>query len=255
MASLFPPSAKIQVILFDLGHTLLYFDGDWPNIFLQAQEQVWQTLSGAGLRLDKARFLERLQTALENYYREREAEFTERTTAYMLRRLLEQEGHADIAESAIQQALSAMYAVTQAHWLPDRHAVSVLGDLQARGYRLGLVSNAAHDNDVQTLVDSHRLRPFFDIVLTSAAAGIRKPDPRIFHLALAHWDISPRQALMVGDTLKADILGARNAGIRSVWVRRYADTPANRVHADTIQADYQILSLDALPPLLDTLIP
>ena len=248
-----PPKARIRIVLFDLGHTLLYFDGNWASVFLQAQEQVWQSLSGAGLPLEKAPFLQRLRETLAAYYEEREVAFIELTTARVLRTLLAEEGFRNLPDATLQDALTAMYATTQAHWLPDPHTHSVLAQLRSAGYHLGVVSNAAHDNDVQTLVDRHRLRQYCDLVLTSAAAGIRKPDSRIFRLALEHWDAAPAEALMVGDTLGADVLGAHNAGLRAVWVTRYADVAASSASEEIPQPDYQIASLEALPALLASL--
>jgi len=90
-------------------------------------------------------------------------------------------------------------------------------------------------------------------VLSSAACGIRKPNPRIFQIALERWHLASSEAVMVGDTLGADILGARNAGIYSIWITRRADKPGNRDHASTIQADDQIKSLADLPERLDSL--
>ncbi|GAB4528709.1 MAG: hypothetical protein Fur0018_14950 [Anaerolineales bacterium] len=241
---------NIHVVLFDLGHTLLYFDGDWPQVFLQAQAQVWQAFDQAGLSLPREVFLENLRTYLEAYYRERESEFIEHTTAYILRNLLKEMGYGTIPADTLQAALTAMYATTQAHWhlVPGAH--ETLHTLQARGYSLGLISNAAHDDDVQTLVDRHALRSFFEIVLTSAAAGVRKPNPRIFNMALQHWGIPPRQALIVGDTLGADILGGQYAGLHTAWVTAYADTPANRAHRETIFPEYQFENLSALLKIL-----
>jgi putative hydrolase of the HAD superfamily len=125
--------------------------------------------------------------------------------------------------------------------------------LNAQGHRLGLISNAGDDADVQTLIDQSNLRGYFDIILTSAALGIRKPNPRIFQTALDHWGIPASRAAMVGDSLGADILGARNAGIYSVWITRRADTPANRSHEDTIRPDAVITTLAELIPLLEEL--
>ncbi len=247
----FPSLKSIRVVLFDLGHTLLYFDGDWPQVFLQAQEQVWHILSQAGVSLPREPFLAQFRQRLEAYYRERETEFIEHTTAYVLRTLLMESGQVDLPEETLQAALTSMYATTQAHWrlIPEVH--NTLQTLRERGYRLGVVSNAAHDDDVQTLVTQHHLRPFFDLVLTSAAAGVRKPNPYIFHLALRHWDgVAPQQAVIVGDTLGADILGGQHAGLHTVWVTAYANTPANRAHQDTIVPEYRIERLSALLEIL-----
>jgi HAD superfamily hydrolase (TIGR01509 family) len=146
-----------------------------------------------------------------------------------------------------------MYAVSQSHWQPDPETLPTLRKLQEQGYRLGIISNAGDDTDVQALVDKAQIRPLCDFVLTSAAVGIRKPNPRIFHMGLDQWGARPEQAVMVGDTLGADILGAQNAQIYAVWLTRWADTPGNHAHADTIQPDASIRSLASLPALLQSL--
>jgi FMN phosphatase YigB (HAD superfamily) len=58
---------------------------------------------------------------------------------------------------------------------------------------------------------------------------------------------------MIGDTLGADILGAKNIGACSIWITRRADTPANHAHRETIQPDYQVGSLQELLNLLERL--
>jgi putative hydrolase of the HAD superfamily len=154
---------------------------------------------------------------------------------------------AAVPENTIQAAVRAMYATSQAHWEAEQDAIPMLEALRQRGYRLGLVSNAADDQDVQTLVDKAGIRPYFQVILTSAAQGIRKPNPRLFHHALQSLgEIMPEKAAMVGDTLSADILGAQNAGLYAIWIRRRADKAANRAHADTIHPDRTVDTLSEL---------
>lgn len=147
-------------------------------------------------------------------------------------------------------ALRQLYAVSQAHWQPEEDALPTLDQLQAAGYRMAIISNASDDADVQTLVDKAGLRGYMDFVLSSAACGIRKPNPLIFQTGLDEWGLAPAQVAMVGDTLGADILGARNAGLYSIWITRRADKAANRDHAETIQPDAVIATLAELPGLL-----
>jgi FMN phosphatase YigB (HAD superfamily) len=54
--------------------------------------------------------------------------------------------------------------------------------------------------------------------------------------------------------LGADILGAKNAGLRSIWVIRRADTPGNRAHADTIQPDAVARTLSDVPEAVERLL-
>lgn len=159
-------------------------------------------------------------------------------------------GHKDVTLEMLAPALERLYAVSQAHWKPEADAETTLKALHGDGYRLAVISNAGDDADVQTLVNNAGLRPYLDFVLSSAACGIRKPNPRIFEIALERWGLSLDDVVMVGDTLGADILGARNAGLSSVWLTRRSDTPANRDHADTIKPDATIETLAELPTLL-----
>jgi HAD superfamily hydrolase (TIGR01549 family) len=245
--------AQIEYILFDLGSTLLYFDGDWPEVFLRAQESLLAQLHATGLALDGTAFLADYRDRIEAYYTERESEFVEHTTAYILGETLAAAGHLDISEAVVRQALQALYAVSQAHWQPDPDTIPTLQILCEQGYRLGIISNAGDDTDVQVLVDKAQIRPYCDFIISSAAVGIRKPNPRIFQMGLDHWGVRPQQAAMIGDTLGADILGAQNAQIYSIWLTRWADTPANNAHADTIQPDATIQTLAELPQLLQSL--
>lgn len=243
----------MEAILFDLGNTLIYFDGDWPATFPQSDGELLRYLQNAGLDLSGKGFLPQFRRELENYFIERETEFIERTTAYLLRSVLAQWGYPNVPDEVIRGALQAMYAVTQAYWKPEPEALSILQTLKQDGFQLGMISNAGDDADVQALVDKAKLRPFFDFILTSAAEGIRKPNPLIFQTALNYWGIGPSQAVMVGDTLGADILGAQNAGIFSIWIKRRADTPANRAHEDTIIPDSTIDRLSELPGIIRSL--
>ncbi len=106
---------------------------------------------------------------------------------------------------------------------------------------------------MQRLIDNAGLRRWFDPILVSAAVGVRKPNPRIFEMALTQWGLAPAEAAMVGDTLGADVLGAQMAGLRSVWLASRADAPANAAHRHTIQPDATIYDLGELPAALEAL--
>lgn len=97
---------------------------------------------------------------------------------------------------------------------------STLAALQERGFLLGIVSNriwGGHPflEDLQTL----DLLNYFDPhhIAISGDLGIRKPDPAIFLHALNALNITSEQTAMVGDSLLADILGAQQLGIFSIW--------------------------------------
>ncbi len=241
----------IKAVLFDLGNTLLYFDSPWTDTAAQADRELTRALREAGFDVDPAAFPAEVRSRLEVYYSERDAEFIEYSTLYVLRSLLEDKGYRDIPDRRLKPALQAMYRVTQAYWLLEPDAIPMLERLRELGYRLGAISNASDDDDVQALIDKAGIRPYFEVILTSAAAGLRKPHPRIFKMVLQRMGVAPAEAVMVGDTLGADILGAHNLGMRGIWITRRADRAANQAHADTIRPDAVIATLAELPGLLE----
>jgi HAD superfamily hydrolase (TIGR01662 family) len=184
---------------------------------------------------------------LNHYYNERESELIEHTTTHILRTTLADWDYSEVTQDLVDSTMKSMYAVSQAHWIPEVDAHEMLRIFQEQGYRLAIISNAADDNDVQTLVDNANIRSYFDLILSSAAVGIRKPNPRIFEIALEMMDVPNSRVAMVGDTLGADILGAQNADIYSIWITRRADNPSNLAHAKTIEADMEIATLEELP--------
>jgi putative hydrolase of the HAD superfamily len=242
---------RYDAILFDLGSTLIYFNASWPEVTQRASQALFDQLARDGLQLDREPFIDTFRNRLNDYYVERDTEFIEYTTTYILKDVLEAWGYPAPSDGILRRALDAMYTVSQKHWQPEDDAHATLQTLHALGYQLGIISNAGDDKDVQTLVDQAQLRPYFGLVLSSAALGIRKPNPRIFMFALERLGVAPVRAAMIGDTLGADILGAQNAGIFDIWITRRADTPANRGHAETILPSAIINTLAELPAILD----
>ncbi len=240
------PTRFIRAVLFDLGNTLIYSPQAWPPVLARAERALADSLCQARLLEDCDTFHLEFRRSLDDYYASRDEDLFERTTESVLRDLLREKGIQNPPEAAVRAALNAFYAVTQQNWHPEEDAQDTLATLQKRGYRMGIVSNAADHQDVQQLVEKAQLEPYLDFIVTSASCSYRKPHPRIFELALAHWGIAPREAAMVGDSLEADTTGARQVGLFSIWITRRA--PA--YHARPAEPDRTIASLSALSDLL-----
>ncbi len=82
--------------------------------------------------------------------------------------------------------------------------------------RVGIVSNNLHQEQMEK-IRSCGLETFVDVLVVSETAGVAKPDPAIFRLALDRLECAPSAAVMVGDSWPADIEGAQRAGIRPIW--------------------------------------
>ncbi len=87
-----------------------------------------------------------------------------------------------------------------------------------RGFRLGVISNA--EGQIRRLIAHAGLETTFDTVLDSHEVGFQKPDLRIFKKGLDDLNVTPAEAVHVGDLFEADVVGARAAGILPVLVDR-----------------------------------
>jgi HAD superfamily hydrolase (TIGR01662 family) len=191
-----------------------------------------------------ASFADEFRAQVIEYYEERDQSLFETTYLSVVREMLLERGFAHVTEAVLRSALDALFKVTQENWALEEDALLTLKLLESAGYRMGLVSNAGDNRDVFQLVERFQIEPYFDFILTSAACSYRKPHPRIFELALLNWNIPPQDAVMVGDTLEADILGAQNAGLHSIWVTRRARQTDRK---PLIQPDASVATLLEIP--------
>jgi HAD superfamily hydrolase (TIGR01662 family) len=240
----------IQAVFFDLGYTLINFEGDYKKVMEESYLVLAQSLRAAGYPVVAHEFAERFNHIINDYYRARDEDLIERPIEQYLAQVLASYEIYDPRKSLIQSALENMYRRTERHWTLDDNALSVLRTLKDAGFRLGMISNAANAENVNRLIDLFELRPYFEVIIISAIEGIRKPDTRIYSRALARLQVPAENTVMVGDTLTADIQGAQNAGLQAVWITRYANRPENQRLADSITPDAVIGSLSELPALL-----
>jgi HAD superfamily hydrolase (TIGR01662 family) len=240
----------ITTILFDLGNTLLYSQADWEQVMPEAVAVLFEHLPGLDQNPVSAPLQDSFLRRLYDYMAERELDLLETSTSELLHRFLVSAGYPAQDPDSLQSGVDAMYTYTQRFWHLEADAIPTLQHLHQLGYRMAVISNAMDDRNTQDLVDKGRLRGFFEIILSSASAGVRKPDVRIFSTVLERMRVAPHQAVMVGDTLNADILGAQRAGIHDIWLTRRADTPGNRSDIAFIQPASTIGTLAELPDFL-----
>jgi len=240
----------IRAVLFDLGGTLMYSRDAWEPILDRGYTALADSLCSDGFNLDRADLPKTVRYHLDRYFARRDEDLFETTYSTVLRDLLAESGYPDADEKAIRRALDVFYSHTQPNWLLEEDALLALRTLEAGGYHIGMISNAGDNQDVFQLVDRFKIEPFFDFILTSAACSYRKPHPRIFELAMTHWNIPAHEIAMVGDSLEADIRGARGLGIFSVWITRRA---SRKAAPPEVQPDAEIETLSELPALLSRL--
>ncbi len=238
-----PP--RFRHLLFDLGGTLMHTKDEWDPIYRRGDIALVQKLNEHKINLDSTVFRKRLH----EYYTQRDKDFVETTYHFVLRELLKDLGYTEVAESVLRSALDALFSVTQTNWVLEDDTLSTIQQLKSQNYQLGILSNAGDDKDVQELIEGFGVRPFFDFVLTSAACYYRKPHPRAFELALARWNIRPEEAIMIGDSLQADMRGAQDLKMNTIWITRRSQFTEEDMRR--IKPDFSVRKLNELLPTLE----
>jgi len=106
----------------------------------------------------------------------------------------------------------------EANWQAFPEVAEVLPEFRARGIRLGVLSNAP--TDLPSFLDRLGIRPHLDFAVVSAIEGVKKPDRRIFEIALDRAGVAPHEALHVGDMYLEDIVGGGAAGVHTLLMER-----------------------------------
>ena len=109
-------------------------------------------------------------------------------------------------------------------------------------YMMGLLSNG------NTYPERCGLAGYCQFVVLAQDYGIQKPDPRLFDIAIERAGCTKHQLLHVGDSFQNDIIGAKQAGVRSVWLNRQREDNETRE-----QLDFEISSLRELTGALEKL--
>ncbi|HEX5025159.1 MAG TPA: YjjG family noncanonical pyrimidine nucleotidase [Agriterribacter sp.] len=97
------------------------------------------------------------------------------------------------------------------------HAIEILEYLRDKGYALHLITNGFEAVQHNKLKYSG-LSGFFEFVITSEGSNSLKPKKAIFEYALQQTQATPKESIMLGDDIEADIVGAKNAGIDQVYI-------------------------------------
>jgi putative hydrolase of the HAD superfamily len=121
-----------------------------------------------------------------------------------------------LAEAGAELAVEtfAPLYVAAMEFRPIPGVTATLRTLRRRGLELAVVAN--FDLTLRDRLEDLRLQSWFSTIVTPADAGVAKPDPGIFELALERIATSPERALHVGDGA-VDEDGARAAGMRFEW--------------------------------------
>lgn len=207
--------ADVKGIIFDYGGTLDTRGDHWSHILRQGWEHAGinvdtETFRHCYVHAERALAQERIILPGDDFhtllYKKVKIEFEE-----LARVKPELAGECTDANALAVARYCDDYArqcVNQAR--------PVLEALSQR-YPMVLVSNFY--GNVDEVLRAYDLRRYFQGVIESAVVGVRKPSPRIFQLGVVALGLEPHQTLVIGDSLRKDILPARSLGCHTAWIK------------------------------------
>ena len=235
---------KYKAVLFDLFGTLILMDD------LEAELDEWlgrfhECLQPHGLTMPREKFD---KVCSSNLWQDISTQIQDDFTIF------ERRVHAicscvglEVMSADIKRTVISLLEVWNKYAVLDPDCHPLLRELRQR-HILGLISNFDHPPYIRRILQDLELQIYFSTAVVSGDYDFKKPDPRIFHLALGEIGLKPEDAIYIGDS-EEDIVGARAAGIKPVLIQR---NTTGKPPPDIFKRDYpqtDVITINSLPEL------
>jgi putative hydrolase of the HAD superfamily len=225
----------INTLLLDLGGTLVELN---PAMKDRILEDRITKLQGYILERNPELKISRIQRIYEEVS-ETAREICERQSVEIpfrevLKQILNRLGLEEQDSVALFNLERELFRLEVESWRLRGDAYPALETLHGMGLKMGIVSNARSEWAVREIVRNTGIARFFHAVITSAQVGYRKPRPEIFQVALELLEAQAERSVMVGNDMRADIMGAKEAGIKTILIGNKNEIPCSAFQPDSI---------------------
>lgn len=230
-----------RAIFFDVDFTLIFPGPTFQGVGYQA------FCARYGMEVDREKFADGVQNAASLLEGDDETLYDPEMFIRYTRHIIEQMG-------GVGEHVDACAREIYAEWAGNHHfelyedVPDALAQLSAAGLRIGLISNS--HRCLESFQSHFELQHLVSGAVSSSNHGFMKPHPSIFRAAMQLVDVSSEEAVMIGDSVRHDIEGALNAGMRAILLHR-GDRPHPREGELAEVGVTTIRSLAELPALLE----
>lgn len=240
----------MQAVVFDLGHTIIDFGpaeeallDTYRRVLAMLSEAAYEEMPGADRMLDGV--TRRIFKAVdESYLRE---ELEELDILALFDAALRDLGFRLDAPTIRQIAVMEHRALASGEVMPPAN-LEAIRQLKEAGYKIGLVSNVTLLPEMMREdMEKLGLLPYFDVTVFSSEEMVRKPHPRIYQAVLTRLETPPAQTVFIGDRLKEDVRGPKEAGMRAVLTTQFRQEDPRDA---AVPPDAVVASLAELPAVL-----
>jgi HAD superfamily hydrolase (TIGR01662 family) len=222
---------QIKAVLFDMFDTLMLIEKGHA-FYSPSLKRAHEFLVQNGVDVRFAVFRSAYVKARDALYVEADARMEEPHFNLRVANALHSLGYDfDVSSEIVSGATLAFCEEFMNYVRIDENAEEALRELHEK-YKLGIVSNFAIPECVLRLLEKHGLDVFFDVVVVSGAVNKRKPSPEIFQRALEKLGVGASETVFVGDTVDADIQGAKSVGMKTIYIERRPQKEAEQTYPD-----------------------
>jgi HAD superfamily hydrolase (TIGR01549 family) len=204
-----------KAVIFDYIGTLV----NCRNYTMDASKQkLHSALMAEGFDVSKDKFLFTYDVSHEKYRKVRYGQLREVTNAVWVADALSNLGFEVTAEDARVKAALNVFFQDFIDTLELRESAKKLVNQAKEQCKVALISNFTHAPVIYKSLRKVGLSEFFNVVVVSEEVGWRKPSSRIFQDALNRLQVKACEAVYIGDSPNEDIKGAKQAGLKTVFV-------------------------------------
>ncbi|MHA1147431.1 MAG: HAD family hydrolase [Promethearchaeota archaeon] len=231
----------VKAILFDFGFTLFYFESpsikEYLKCFSKGLKKATLFLKTSKILITESineKFLKEFQKRRAILFRKSLKTRDEYPSSYLFEIVLEKlvkrglvEPFEEKDKDFYQKLADYYHSCELEQWIPFNHTKETLEQLRKiPDLKLAVLSNHPNHNTIIALLEKYDLIKYFDIIVTSAGFGKRKPNPEIFYYTLKQLELqdNAHECFICGDE-HADIAGGYRAGLQTILCERIFKFP------------------------------
>ena len=231
-----------KAVLFDMFDTLMMIRKN-HEFYSPSLMRMYRYLNKNGINVSFDTFQKAYIKARDDLYAKADANLEEPHFNVRVSETLKSLGYNYDVSSPIVAAATAEFCDEFMTFVYlDENTEKLLRTLHGK-YKLGIISNFAIPECVHKLLKTHDLDKLFDAIVVSGAVNKRKPSSEIFERTLKALGVSASETVFVGDTLDADIEGAKAVGMKAVYIERRVQKEVENVRPDQTIKSLSELSL------------
>jgi putative hydrolase of the HAD superfamily len=234
---------RYKAVIFDYIGTLVNCRG---YSMAESEDKLHQALVAEGFNVDKHRFMGAYNVSHQKYRKIRYEQYREVTNSVWVSEALYTLGYKVTPDDNRVKAALNVFFQDFIDTLELREGAKKLLQQTRTETKVGLISNFTYAPVIHKSLRKVGIHDYFNVIVISEEMGWRKPSPKIFERMLSRLQVKAEEAVFVGDSPLEDIKGAKDVGIRTVFVPSQFNSlkgpKEGKQVADEIVEDLLILS-------------